>query len=172
MKNLIRYLNRHGIFVIFPFLSYMFFRTILMEDCNDFEKYSFGFFFFFFLIFSNFYFIVYHTEKIHGHKDNIEGRFKFLGHTLGIIFFLSLIFASYYWCLYDYNKSSFINVSKGNEYLDFLYYSFGVFIMNNTSEIQTNSLYAKLFVCTEMLTAFITLILLLANYKELKANTK
>ena len=172
MKNLIRYLNRHGVFVIFPFIMYMFFRTFLMKGCNDFEKYSFGLFFFFFLILSNFYFVVYHTEKIYEHKDSSEGRFKFLAHTLGIIFFLSLTFASYYWCLFDYNKLSFVNVSIGNEYLDFLYYSFGVFIMNNTSEIQTNNLYAKLFVGTEMLTAFVTLILLLANYKELKSKTE
>lgn len=169
MKNLFKYLNRHGVFVILPFFLYLIFRIMVLESCNDLEKYFFGFFFFFFLIISNFYFVVYQTEKIHEHEDNSGGRLKFLAHTLGIIFFLSLTFASYYWCLFDYNKSSFLKVSEANEYLDFFYYSFGVFIMNNTSEIQPNSLYAKLFVGTEMLTAFITLILILANYKDLKA---
>ena len=169
MKNLISYFNRHGIFVFFPFFLYMFFKTYLLKSTNHFEEYSFGIFFFFFLIFSNFYFVVYHTEKIYEHTDSSEGRFKFLAHTLGIIFFLSLTFASYYWCLFDYNKSNFTNVNFENKYLDFLYYSFGVFVMNNTSGIQANSLYAKLFVATEMLTAFVTLILLLANYKELKS---
>lgn len=169
MKNFIKYLNRHGVFVILPFFMYLIFRLMLVEECNEFERYGFGFFFFFFLIISNFYFVLYQTEKIHEHEDNSSGRFKFLAHILGIIFFLSLTFASYYWCLFDYNKSSFLKVSEANEYLDFFYYSFGVFIMNNTSEIQPNSLYAKLFVGTEMLTAFITLILILANYKDLKA---
>jgi hypothetical protein len=172
MKILIRYLNKHGVFVILPFLLYLFHREIPVDKHNNFQEYNFGFIFFFFLLFSNFYFVVYHTEKIYQHNESSEGRFKFLAHTLGIIFFLSLTFASYYWCLYDYNESSFLNVDKENKYLDFLYYSFGVFIMNNTSEIQTNSLYAKLFVGTEMLTAFITLILILANYKDLKAKTE
>ena len=145
---------------------------MLLNESNDLEKSIFGFIYFLFLIFSNFYFVVYHTEKIYEHKENSEGRFKFLAHTLGIIFFLSLTFASYYWCLFDYDKSNFSNVSSENTYLDFLNYSFGIFIMNNTSEIQTNSLYAKLFVGTEMLTAFVTLILILANYKELKTKTE
>lgn len=169
MKEFIRYLNRHGIFVFFPFFLYLFFKEVLQRESNDFEKYSFGFFFFFFLLFSNFYFVTYHTEKIYQHTENSHGRFKFLAHTLGIVFFLSLTFTSYYWCLFDYNKSNFINVKDSCEFLEFLYYSFGIFIMNNTSEIQANSLYAKLFVGTEMLTAFITLILILANYKELKS---
>lgn len=168
MVTLIKYLNKHGVFVIFPFFLYLFFKVILMDLCNDFEKYIFGFFFFFFLLFSNIYFVLYHTEKVHEHEDDSGGRLKFLVHTLGIIFFLSLTFASYYWCLFDYNKSSFSKVSDINEYLDFFYYSFGTFIMNNTSEIQPNTFYAKLFVGTEMLTAFITLILILANYKDLK----
>ena len=172
MKRIIKYLNRHGIFVIFPFLMYLFFREFLMNESTDLEKNTFRFFYFFFLIFSNFYFVVYHTEKIYEHRENSEGRFRFLAHTLGIIFFLSLTFASYYWCLFDYNKSNFTNVAEDNIYLDFLYYSFGVFLMNNTSEIQTNSFYAKLFVGTEMLTAFITLIMILANYKDLKSKTE
>lgn len=66
----------------------------------------------------------------------------------------------------------FLNFSRENEYLDFFYYSFGVFIMNNTSEIQASNLCTKLFVGTEMLTAFITLILILANYKDLKAKKR
>ncbi len=170
MKEIIKYLNIHGIFVIFPFLPYFIIKEILFKEFNDFEKFSFGLFFFSSLIFSSFYFILYHTEKIYEHKDNSEGRLNFLAHTLGIVFFLSLTFASYYWCLFNYNENSFIKVSNENEYLDFIYYSFGIFIMNNNSEIQTNSLYAKLFVGTEMLTAFITLILILANYKDLKVH--
>lgn len=73
--------------MIFPFLSYLLFRVMLMEECNDFEKYIFGLLFFFLLIFSNFYFVVYHTEKNYKHEDNSEGRFKFLAPTLGIFFF-------------------------------------------------------------------------------------
>jgi hypothetical protein len=168
MKDLVRYLNRHGVFVIFPFMLYLFFK-LFQKECSDFEKYSFGFFFFFFLVLSNFYFVTYHTEKIYQHSENSGGRFKFLAHTLGIVFFLSLTFASYYWCLFDNNNVNFINVKESNIFLEFLHYSFGVFIMNNTSEIQANSLYAKLFVGTEMLTAFITLILILANFKDLKS---
>ena len=168
MRNLIQYLNGHGIFVIFPFLCYLFFDEFLAKRSTDFEKYSYGFFFFFFLIFSTSYFVVYHTEKMHEHQSSSSGRLKFLAHTLGIVFFLSLTFASYYWCLFDYNKSNFTNVTTENEYLDFVFYSFGVFIMNNTSKIQAESFYAKLFVGSEMLTAFITLILILANYKDLK----
>lgn len=172
MKNIIKYLNKHGLFVVFPFLLYLFFRVMILKESSDFDKYSFGSFFFLFLVFSNFYFVTYHTEKIYQHNQNSEGRFKFLAQTLGIVFFLSLTFASYYWCLFDYDKSNFINVKSQSEYLDFVYYSFGIFVMNNSSEIQANSLYAKLFVGTEMLTAFITLILILANYKDLKSQSE
>lgn len=168
MKEIIRYSYRHGIFVIFPFMLYLFFN-LFQKQCNDVGKYSFGILFFFYLLLSNFYFVIYHTEKIHQHSENSNGRFKFLAHTIGIVFFLSLTFASYYWCLFDYNSENFRNVNEPNFFLEFLFYSFGVFIMNNTSEIQANSLYAKLFVGTEMLTAFITLILILANFKDLKS---
>lgn len=170
MIRLIQYFNRHGLFVILPFFCYFIFKEIHVKECTDFEKYSFGLFFFFLLLFSNFYFVLYHTEKIYEHQENSKGRFKFLAHTLGIIFFLSLTFASYYWCLFNYDKSNFINVNSEYEYLDFVFYSFGTFIMNNASEIHANSIFAKLFQGAEMLTAFITLILILANYKDLKAS--
>lgn len=171
MKNLFNYLNKHGVFVILPFFTYLVF-IIFQREFNEFERYFFGFFFFFTLLLSNFYFIIFHTEKIHQHSENSQGRFKFLAHTLGIVFFLSLTFASYYWCLFDYNNENFINVKNTNHFLEFLYYSFGIFIMNNSSEIEANSLYAKLFVGTEMLTAFITLILILANFKDLKTKKR
>lgn len=170
-KRIIAYFINHGVFVLLPLLSYFSFNVILKSELNDFYAYSYALFFYFLLLFSVFYFVTYQTEKIFSHIENSNGRFKFLAQTIGIVFFLSLTFSCYYWCLYDYNSASFLNVKKESDnfiFLDFLFYSFGVFIMNNTSEIQANSMYAKLFVGTEMLAAFITLILILANFKELK----
>ncbi|MCZ2481231.1 hypothetical protein G9H64_13030 [Aquirufa nivalisilvae] len=170
MKDLIKYFKKHVIFIGTPFLCYFTFKVFLATEYNSFEKYSFGFgcLFFFILFISTLYFLTYHTEKIDEHQNNSSGRRKFLAHTMGVVILLSLTFASYYWCIFDYNNLNFTNVSAEKEYLDFILYSFGIFIMNNTSQIQAKTFYAKFFVGTEMLAAFITLILILANYKDLK----
>lgn len=171
IKRIIAYFKNHGVFVLLPLLSYVLFSVIIKSELTDFYAYSYALFFYLFLLFSVFYFVTYQTEKIFSHIENSNGRFKFLAHTLGIVFFLSLTFSSYYWCLFDYNSESFLNVKKESGvfvFLDFVFYSFGVFVMNNASEIKVNSMYAKLFVGTEMFTAFITLILILSNFKDLK----
>jgi hypothetical protein len=123
-------------------------------------------------IFNSSYFIVYQTEKIADFIDKKSGKLKFLAQILIIVLFTSLAFASYNWCIYDYNPDSFRNVKGDNYlelYLDFFYYSLGVFIMNNNSSIEPFSFYSKLFTGTEMIFSFVALVLILANYADLKS---
>jgi hypothetical protein len=73
--------------------------------------------------------------------------------------------------LFDYDHSNFSYVKAGNELfviLDFFFYSLGVFLMNNNSAIQGSSFTAMLFVGTEMFSAFVILVLILANYGDFK----
>lgn len=159
------------IFVILPYFSCLFVNTFLNEEDFDELIYFYCLTFYFLLLYSCFYFVVYQIEKNFQHPDNVKGNFTFLVHVILIILFLSLIFSSYYWCIYNYNNLNFLNVDESYVFLDFLFYSFGVFIMNNSSDIQANTMYAKLFVGTEMFTAFICLILILSNFKDFKAKT-
>ena len=119
----------------------------------------------------NFYFILYQTEQIIDFLENKSTKFKFLLEIILIIIFLSLTFTSFYYVLYQFDLNSFNNVSGNNfltKYTDFLYFSNGILLMNNQSQIIAQSTYAKLFTSTEMFTAFIMLIFILGNMKSLK----
>lgn len=170
MKKWFLYQFRSFLFLLLPILSYLFFKVINSLECN----YFFGLFFYFQLLITVFYFIVFQVEKIYEYNNNKNLRF-FLFQISSIILILSFVFTLYYWCLFDYDPSNFSNLKTENRFLviiDFFFYGLGVFLMNNNSTIQADSFLAKLFVGTEMFSAFIILVLIFANYADFKNSKK
>lgn len=157
-------------FLLLPLISYLSFKIVNSLECN----YFFGLFFYFQLLITVFYFIVFQVEKIYEYNNNKNLRF-FLFQISSIILILSFVFTLYYWCLFDYDPSNFSNLKTENRFLviiDFFFYGLGVFLMNNNSTIQADSFLAKLFVGTEMFSAFIILVLIFANYADFKNSKK
>jgi len=115
--------------------------------------------------------MLYQSEKIVDFIDKKSGKLRFLRDMVMFILVLSMTFASFYSAIYHYDPDSFLNVGSGNileKYFDFVAFSLGVFLINNNSAIIANSLYAKLFVSTEILSSFVMIVLILANLTELK----
>lgn len=172
IKNLIDRANRIGGVVVLPFLLY---KVILisLEDSNGATWYIYFYagFYYFLLLLSVWIYLLYQCEKIAEFIDEKMGKLKFILSILRVVLTLSLTFGSYYLCIYIYDPNSFLNVCGANifeRYFNFCYYSLGVFLMNGNSPITPNSIYATLFTSTEMITTFVAIVLILANYKALR----
>ena len=153
--------------IFLPFLLYYVMTTVCQKESLD--TISFVIYYCNLILFI-FTFSIYQCEKIQDFLGHKIGQMKFICSICYILLSLSLIFTSYYFCLYIDNPLNFNNVSKGNifeQYYDFFFYSLGIFVMNNQSSIESTSFYAKLFVSTEILTVFVLLVVIFANYKEL-----
>lgn len=152
-----------------PFLFYLMFKKIGNE--YQWGLYFEWFIYFVLLLFSSFYYFLYLSEKLSDFINKKIGKVKIIAFLFYIIISVSITFSSYYFCIYLQNQNNF-NLVQGNGvieiYLDFLYYSIGLFLMNNNSSISATSLVAKLFTATEMITSFVMIIILFANFKDLK----
>ena len=166
-KKFLISIQNTGMIILFPILMYLAFCFFDGESSIILTSIIY----YLMLLFLVFFFMLFQTEKIVYFLDNRSGKLIFLKNMILFIIFISLTFASFYWVIYDYDNQSFLNVISGNRfeiYLDFAIYSLGVFLINNNSEIMPNTLYSKLFVSTEILSSFTTIVLILANLKELK----
>jgi len=154
---------------IFPLLLYQIFNLIGNE--NQWNLYVEWVIYFVFLLFSSFYYFLYLSEKLSDFIDKKIGKVKIIAFLFYIIISVSITFSTNYFCIYFHNQNSF-NLVQGNNvfeiYLDFLYYSIGLFLMNNNSSISATSLVAKLFTATEIITSFVMIIILFANFKDLQ----
>lgn len=153
--------------VLLPFLVYYAFTTVSELDTLNLA----GKLIFYVLIFLYvFYFILYQCERIQDFISKKIGQMKFICSIIYIVMNFSAIFASYYTCLFIDNSSNFKNVIIGNwaeTYIDFFFYSLGLFVMNNPSSIEAATIYSKLFVGTQLITIFVMLIIIFTNYREL-----
>lgn len=114
------------------------------------------------------YLLVEFIENVHI-VNNEKPKYYLISEVLKFIFLNSILFSTNYWIIYDYNSDNFLNVKKGNGsevFLDFFFYSFTSFIMNNSSEIKPNTILAKGIALTQIVTSFITLVLFLSQHKE------
>jgi hypothetical protein len=173
VRQIIDKANNLGVLVVFPLLLYFGIKLMVLENepTKPWHIYVETFIFYFFLVYSVWLFLLYQCERLANFIDNKIRKLKFIGSILYIVIFVSLTFASYYFCIYHYDNNSFEFVKGSNlfeVYIDFLYYSLGIFLMNCNSSIVANSLIAKLFTVTEMATTFVAIVLLLANYKALR----
>lgn len=122
------------------------------------------------LVYLIYIFFLHIFEQI---EDKLKKRiplWEMLMHLLKAITWLALIFAGYYWCIYYFNNDSFINVIEGDffeKYFDFIYYSIGIITTAGNSEIIAKTFLAKFTTIIEMVTTFIFIVFLIANYKEI-----
>jgi len=169
MKKFLKAMQNTGSIIFFPVLMYLMFSVFIVK-----VKFILVFFYviyYSFLVHIIFYFMLYQSEKIVDFIDKKSGKLRFLRDMVMFILFLSMTFASFYSVIYHYDPDSFLYVGSGNileKYFDFVAFSLGVFLINNNSAIIANSLYAKLFVSTEILSSFVMIVLILANLTELK----
>lgn len=171
MGRNLKYLHRNGIFIVLPFFLYFFAMVFFPKESGSNYVFLLGFLFYIYLLISIVYFLTFKIEKIVKYSISDDTKPILMAHVFMVIIFLTLAFASFYWCIYDYNHNSFKNVIGQNffeQYFDFFYYSLGIFLVNNNSEIQAVSNYSKLFSLTEMLSTFISIILIFSNYKDFK----
>jgi len=114
------------------------------------------------------YLIVEFVEKIATVNDE-KPKYYIIPEVFKFVLSISILFSTYYLIINDNNSNNFLNVAKGNKleiFLDFFFYSFTTFIMNNSSEIKPNTLLAKGIVLTQIIASFATLVLFLSQYKE------
>lgn len=172
-KKILKYVLRTGIISLLPILIVL---NLKIENLNnEVINHVLILSLYFYLLISLVYYIKYQTEKISELIDNKKGNYNLIFKTLSIVFSISIMFGCYYLCLNELDTNSFKNVVGENmffQFIDYTFFSFGIFIMNNTSEINANSFYSKLFVATEMLSSFLILVLIFANYNDLKNNKK
>lgn len=163
--------------VFFPFLIYYFFSFIntMESSSSNILNYFSGGLFYIYSIISIFYFILVQTEKITEYLTKKLNTIEFLINIVALIIFISLSYATFYWCIYDFNNETFNNVMGNNFieiYFDFFYYSLGVFLVNNNSQIQAATYYSQIFTMTEMISTFIVIIIIFSNYKNLNFKNK
>ncbi len=162
---------KKGFVVVIPFLIYGIVNDNSNYSFHAFIVHCYSIILFIPLAMTVFVFLLFQCEKIVELLDNKINKLKFISSIVYFITILSLTYASYYWCIYSFDNSSFKSVANDsfiNTYIDFFYYSLGVFLMNNNSGIVANSVYAKIFSSTEMITTFIAIVMILSNYKSMK----
>lgn len=171
IKQILNYVRIHGIFIWMPLFIYLPISLLLKTIDNSIYTIIASVFYFLFLIYCVFYFFMYLTEVLEKFINSGITKLRFIWHIILIIIFTSLCFTSFYWCIYNFDNSNFSNLNETNwfyQYLDFFYYSIGIFLVNNESGIIPMSFYAKLFVITEKLTTYTLLIIFLSNYRILR----
>ncbi|MDD2191483.1 MAG: hypothetical protein PHO12_02940 [Bacteroidales bacterium] len=170
-QKLINKLYSTGAIFIVPFLQYLVFHITLKESnnptCHTNTYYVSAYLLLLIIVFL---YLLFQCEKNTDFINKKIGQLKFIISILSVVLTLSFTFGSFYLCLFMFDSNSFINVSGTKffeQYFNFWYYSLGVFLMNSSSLITPNSITAKLFTLTEMITSFIAIVIILANYKIL-----
>jgi len=167
MKRLLLILQNSGSIILFPFLMYAIFNVFFNPSCLVFPfivNYLI-------LIYLIFYFVLFQSEIISDLLNKKKEKKRFIQNMLLFVGFISMTFASFYLVIYDYDPNSFLNVCSGNyaeKYADFVFYSIGIFLGNNESDITANTFYSKLFVSTEVISSFATLVIILSNLRILQ----
>lgn len=166
-KKILAIINNVTSGVLLPFLVYYLFTTVSeLDTLNLAGKLVFYILVLLYVCF----FTLYQCERIQDFISKKIGQMKFICSIIYIVMNFSAIFASFYTCLFIDNSSNFKNVIIGNRaeiYIDFFFYSLGLFVMNNPSSIEAVTIYSKLFVGAQLITIFVMLIIILTNYREL-----
>lgn len=155
-----------------PLFGYYAMETYLIKG-SAFYVYVFSIILYILLVVSVLIYLGIQSEKIAKFIDGELDKFRLTIYVLFVVFILSLTFASYYSCIYKYDPNSFSKVNGDNfieRYINFFYYSLGIFLMNGNSSIEASSKYAILFSSTEMISSFIAIVLILTNYQSLNKN--
>ncbi len=171
MKNfLFQNFGRNIIMIVFPFFLYFISKEIFPIN-NRFQLFTGALIFYIFLLITIFYFLTYQTEHILDFLNEKDSKLTFIIRIIFYILCFSLAFASYYHSIYLYDRGSFSNVVEGgflDTYCDFFYYSTGTFLINNNSSIMAETIFAKILSGSEILSSFVSIIVILANYESLK----
>jgi len=170
MKNFIIKAIEHLGVLIFPFFVYS-----TMDEMNQnksaISAYALSIVFYLMMLITVLFYLKYHSEKITEFIFGKLNKIKFSIYILFVITYIPAICAVYYICIYKYDPCSFQNVNGANfleRYINFFYYSLGIFLMNGNSSIEASSPYAIIFSSTEMISSFIAIVLILTNYQSLK----
>lgn len=171
MKFIFKHILGNLIILILPFLI----LALTEEDKNYWDILLGRVVYLMMLGSSIFYMLAFQIDNILNYLKKKDSIFEFVGGLLLFIISFSLLYSSYYYCTYLEDPSRFANVIKGNffeTYFDFFYYSFGKFLLNNNSQIIATSNFSKLISLTEILASFTSIVIILANYKDLKITLK
>lgn len=171
MKKFLRKnFGRNILIIVFPLLL-LFFSQHIYQFKTNLDYYLAAIIFYMMLLISVVYFIAFQTEYIYDFIKKKDSKLKFVLRTVFYIISFSLTFSGYYLSIYLFDNNNFINVTSGNfveVYFDFFFYSIGVFLINNNSSILANTFFAKLITITEILSSFISIIIILGNFKALR----
>lgn len=114
-------------------------------------------------------------EKMSEHISRKVSLSKLIANVFLTLFSLSLMYCIMYYCIYDLYPETFKGVSESNTVVvlfDFFFYSFSIITTIGGTELIPTSVLSKVLVLLEMLTAFLFLIILIANYENVGKSYK
>lgn len=154
--------------ILFLFIHFAFTYTGFTEEIIT--KDSWAFFVVFYLIISILATVLYTVEKMAEYMSRKVSLSKLISYVFLILFSLSLMYCIMYYCIFDLYPNCFEGVSCSSnsvvKLFDFFFYSFSIMTTIGGTEVTPITLLSKSLVLLEMITAFLFIVVLIANYEN------